>query len=82
MVDSDTENMVLPSAPVRAEDPYEPIDVNIYGNEGPFELPIKVQDLARHIKDMKTAENAFRNEYMVRHFARWPLGDVLVMLKL
>ena len=38
---------------------------NIYGNEGPLELPIKVQDLAGHVQDMKNRPNAFKDEYLV-----------------
>ena len=46
----------------------EDTDFNIYGNEGPLELPIKVQDLANHVQDMKSRPNAFRGEFMVRIF--------------
>ena len=41
-------------------------DFNIYGNEGPLELPIKVRDLASLVRDMKNRPNTFKDEYQVK----------------
>ena len=57
--DIDGDSVTLPVEWVTDE------ELNIYGNQGPLGLPIKVPDLAAHIRDMKSRADAFQYEYMV-----------------